>query len=787
MASRKTQESSEQGKPLPTPHTRAGRRVIDTAAERQRLMDLFGTYGNTRAAATSSSSSQHNELESPSPPTSANASTNSSGQLPENIHLSMPAMPRTADAPQPRVYSKSANRSRVNITQPSHNIAEKRVPAEAGAALNERQRRKIARAYNNQFAHLLGNAQSADSGISPAVSVMTGSSFNSPRTITLEEMRQASRPEAMSNDSLNRPRGKWSQGTTPSPAQDRDSGLFGNQVFAPSPVSRFEPIQEEAGESPANSGAAKPKYDVHVPRPETLARTQTLGTRSPTPTERPSSSAGMSPQSTRRRRATTTADDNDGSQRLYKEHARSRSFGSESTEQITLQQLRQQQQAMLPLIPPPPPANARQFQSPFLEQQQQHVESDRESATHTRIRRQRRQASSVMSATSPSYTLSSAYSPSNAGSDLAYELTFLGVHPTVESPYTHSVMSRNSNSRPTLPAPGNASRIMSDSSHRRRSSSMASNDPTEELRAARRQMGHVRSGSAGSRRQRQRQQDTDNESDQWSEDYEDEAKSNFSMSSSAMFRNAKLTLLDEQFDKLEAIYEHDDTDSEAERYDSDGHYIAEYDSDGNVKPISSRADFESVLNEFLNDYELTGKKMQAVVEGGSGAGKLDTYRDGLVEGSEASKRAVVQAAQRILEESATKSDKQDADELDEIFKEKERTPWDCQSILSTYSTLDNHPATIHEKRTPRIRVSSKSGFPVVVEDQPRPEAEPRPNRGAPRPKNETAEEKRLRKKQLQEERRKRREQKRETQSSFAEKKKRSMQSKKDRRQHVVQL
>ncbi|KAJ2632406.1 hypothetical protein H4R22_001278 [Coemansia sp. RSA 1290] len=496
MASRKAQESSEQGKPLPTPHTRAGRRVIDTAAERQRLMDLFGTYGNTRAAATSSSSSQHNELESPSPPTSANASTNSSGQLPENIHLSMPAMPRTADAPQPRVYSKSANRSRVNITQPSHNIAEKRVPAEAGAALNERQRRKIARAYNNQFAHLLGNAQSADSGISPAVSVMTGSSFNSPRTITLEEMRQASRPEAMSNDSLNRPRGKWSQGTTPSPAQDRDSGLFGNQVFAPSPVSRFEPIQEEAGESPANSGAAKPKYDVHVPRPETLARTQTLGTRSPTPTERPSSSAGMSPQSTRRRRATTTADDNDGSQRLYKEHARSRSFGSESTEQITLQQLRQQQQAMLPLIPPPPPANARQFQSPFLEQQQQHVESDRESATHTRIRRQRRQASSVMSATSPSYTLSSAYSPSNAGSDLAYELTFLGVHPTVESPYTHSVMSRNSNSRPTLPAPGNASRIMSDSSHRRRSSSMASNDPTEELRAARRQMGHVRSGTA---------------------------------------------------------------------------------------------------------------------------------------------------------------------------------------------------------------------------------------------------------------------------------------------------
>ncbi|KAJ2845160.1 Protein ltv1, partial [Coemansia brasiliensis] len=183
------------------------------------------------------------------------------------------------------------------------------------------------------------------------------------------------------------------------------------------------------------------------------------------------------------------------------------------------------------------------------------------------------------------------------------------------------------------------------------------------------------------KRQRQRQQDTDSESDQWSEGSGDGARSNFSMSSSAMFRNAKLTLLDEQFDKLEAIYERDDTDSEAERYDSDGNYIAEYDSDGNVKPISSRADFESVLNEFLNDYELTGKKMQAVVEGGSGAGKLDTYRDGLIEGGEASKRAVVQAAQRILDESAKKSDEQDAEEIAEMFKEKERTPWDCQSIL----------------------------------------------------------------------------------------------------------
>merc|ERR1712237_98704 len=40
-----------------------------------------------------------------------------------------------------------------------------------------------------------------------------------------------------------------------------------------------------------------------------------------------------------------------------------------------------------------------------------------------------------------------------------------------------------------------------------------------------------------------------------------------------------------------------------------------------------------------------------------------------------------------------------------------REQWDCQSVLSTYSTLYNHPKTISEKRSDPIQLSSKTGIP----------------------------------------------------------------------------
>ena len=53
----------------------------------------------------------------------------------------------------------------------------------------------------------------------------------------------------------------------------------------------------------------------------------------------------------------------------------------------------------------------------------------------------------------------------------------------------------------------------------------------------------------------------------------------------------------------------------------------------------------------------------------------------------------------------------------EMFEDKPKDRFDCQSILSTYSTLYNHPKLISEKSKKKpdlIRISGKTGMPKDV-------------------------------------------------------------------------
>ncbi|KAJ2726057.1 hypothetical protein GGI07_000840 [Coemansia sp. Benny D115] len=270
---------------------------------------------------------------------------------------------------------------------------------------------------------------------------------------------------------------------------------------------------------------------------------------------------------TRSRRDSNTNSNTDTS---YSRHSRSRSFGS-STEHITLQQLQAQRQRLqqlqaeelrqlqmlrrqrpdiddlaIPLIPPPPADEAQRFQSPFIDMGPARNDGDNDAAattgslpsylydgpaapaysrpdsvTHTRIRhrKQRNPSSVVSSAASPAYTLSSAYSPSVAGSNVTYEMTFLGLHRTAESAYQPSVSSRANTSQVASEASVGGLRRGQDP--RRRSASMASDRrrPSDalsaaasdlssspvpmtsaEIRSARRRQMHTRSESVGSSR-----------------------------------------------------------------------------------------------------------------------------------------------------------------------------------------------------------------------------------------------------------------------------------------------
>lgn len=111
------------------------------------------------------------------------------------------------------------------------------------------------------------------------------------------------------------------------------------------------------------------------------------------------------------------------------------------------------------------------------------------------------------------------------------------------------------------------------------------------------------------------------------------------------------------------------------------------------------------------------------------------------------------------------------------FSERTRNPWDCESILSTYSNLDNNPVTIDSKRRRKkkkqqqvspveslpeeepahIKLSSKTGLPIryTKEEDDYDEEDDTMvsrNRGEARNKKETKEEKKARKLAVKKER-----------------------------------
>merc|ERR1712228_655627 len=110
-------------------------------------------------------------------------------------------------------------------------------------------------------------------------------------------------------------------------------------------------------------------------------------------------------------------------------------------------------------------------------------------------------------------------------------------------------------------------------------------------------------------------------------------------------------------------------------------------------------------------------------------------------------------------------------------KEKKEN-WDCESVLSTYSNLYNHPKLISERKPDHIKLSSKTGIPKnvlgrgltanalkmldmetgVLDDEVA-SVKSKMSEFSIRPKHETSEEKKARKQGLKQLRKERREEK----------------------------
>ncbi|KAI0673590.1 Low temperature viability protein-domain-containing protein [Trametes maxima] len=255
--------------------------------------------------------------------------------------------------------------------------------------------------------------------------------------------------------------------------------------------------------------------------------------------------------------------------------------------------------------------------------------------------------------------------------------------------------------------------------------------------------------------------------------------SGYSMSSSSMWRNEHLTVLDERFDQMEREYA--DSDEEDEEFSLD-------DLDEAPDLIASRDDFESMMDEFLEKYEVVAGKMRPVLPGNA-TDKLDAVRRALGEAK--------------IREDADESGSEDDDILMPLSMDDKKDSWDCETILTTYSNLENHPRLIKARNNnpvPKIRLDPKTGLPFV-EGRPTMPPEPKPSETdvgddsermsicplvtITRSKNETSEEKRARKQAVKAERQARRSEKKTTRESFSKEVKRQVQSLTDKEKTKV--
>merc|ERR1719266_1088756 len=147
---------------------------------------------------------------------------------------------------------------------------------------------------------------------------------------------------------------------------------------------------------------------------------------------------------------------------------------------------------------------------------------------------------------------------------------------------------------------------------------------------------------------------------------------NYSMSSSIIRRNAGLSNLDDQFEKFMDHY------GEGEEGAMEGEEI------------------EGTLEE-------SGERMEQLI-------------------AEARAKKLLERQQiDFAKQLARKIELEDSDDNDEGFETVLVEPeekWDCESILTTYSTLYNHPKVISERsnKPVPIKISEKTGVPKMEDD-----------------------------------------------------------------------
>ncbi|KAI0068032.1 LTV-domain-containing protein [Artomyces pyxidatus] len=237
--------------------------------------------------------------------------------------------------------------------------------------------------------------------------------------------------------------------------------------------------------------------------------------------------------------------------------------------------------------------------------------------------------------------------------------------------------------------------------------------------------------------------------------------SGYSMSSSSMFRNEGLRTLDERFDQIEKEYMEDGDEEDEMPDDSD-------DSDSAPQLITSREDFDSLMDDFLDNYEILGGKMKPSLQG-TGPEKLEALR--LAMGRDS----------RVKDRDSEGSSDDDEDIYAALEKEDKKDRWDVETVLTTHTNLENHPRLIRARESsslPKIRLDVRTGLPSVEEGVKTKQTTPRPSTPhdgvnttsrttVSRSREETPEEKKARKQAVKADKQVRRQEKKATKEHYS--------------------
>merc|ERR1712106_945044 len=120
------------------------------------------------------------------------------------------------------------------------------------------------------------------------------------------------------------------------------------------------------------------------------------------------------------------------------------------------------------------------------------------------------------------------------------------------------------------------------------------------------------------------------------------------------------------------------------------------------------------FDRFMDQY---GEMEEGALEGEEIEGTIEEGGDRMKQLVEENAKEKALVRQQLLRErEVQRSGLEDSDESDmeEIVVKEKMDKWDCQSVLSTYSTLYNHPKVISERKPDQIRLSAKTGIPKDV-------------------------------------------------------------------------